>query len=308
MVRKKNRKTRDAIVYHTVKIITAVGRFLPDFLGHFFGRCLGGLAYHLAARDRKKAISNLKYAYGNSKNPIEIKKTARNCFRHLGIMLFEVMKIPTLNQKRINKTIIFEGFEIIKEAIVSGRGVIVATGHIGNWELMGAAAGRLGIPMNVIARKLNDDRLNQLIVDFRKKSGINTILREAPDSARQILKSLRSGQMLALLIDQDTRVDGAFVPFFGHQAHTPTGAAALAAKTGAVFAAASVHRTGIGRHRIRVEEIIISDEIDKDHAIIEATAKATALFEKWIRQQPEQWPWIHDRWRTRPEEESESET
>jgi KDO2-lipid IV(A) lauroyltransferase len=304
MARGKSKKTRDAIIFHLIRFFLGVGRFLPAWFGHFLGSSLGRLGYHLAARDRKKALKNLALAYGNSLDEKAIKKIAKGCFRHFGITLFEVMKIPALTPEKIEKKVKFKGREIIEEAISSGRGVIIATGHIGNWELMGAAASKTGITMNVIARKVNDSRLNDLLVEFRKKSGIKTILREAPDSARKILRSLRSSEMLALLIDQDTRVDGEFVPFFGKLAHTPTGAAALAHKTGALFAAAAARRVGIGRHEIVIEEIRINDEIAKDHAIIEATAKATELFEEWIRQDPEQWPWFHERWKTRPEEES----
>ena len=306
MAKTKKKKIRDAVIFQVVRFFVTIGRFLPTWLGYFLGRGIGSLAFHLAGRDRKKALRNLESAYGSELSKKEIRKIAKGCFRHFGITLFEVMKIPGLSAARMSKMVTFKGMEQIKEAIESGRGVIVATGHIGNWELMGAAACKSGIPVNVIARRVNDSKLNDLVVDFRVKSGINTILREAPESARKILKSLRSGQMLALLIDQDTRVEGEFVPFFGRLAHTPTGAAALALKTGALFAAVAARRTGIGKHEIIVEEIRINDEIDRDHAIIEATAKATALFEKWIRQEPEQWPWFHERWKTRPQEESEA--
>ena len=111
--------------------------------------------------------------------------------------------------------------------------------------------------------------------------------------------------MLALLIDQDTKVDGCFVPFFGRPAYTPTGAATLALRTGSLLVAAAIHRTGKNRHFARAVPIEVSKEIDSERAITEATAKVTSQLESWIRERPEQWCWNHDRWRRKPDQAEE---
>ncbi len=108
--------------------------------------------------------------------------------------------------------------------------------------------------------------------------------------------------MLALLIDQDIKAEGAFVDFFGRKAFTPTGAAILARKTGAVLAAAAVQRLSPGHHMIRVKEIEFTSADDENHVIIEATQRVTSQLEQWIRQYPEQWVWIHKRWKSRPQD------
>lgn len=310
MTRKRSavKRFRDWLIYQTARGLLAVGGILPAWIGYTKGWITGNLAYLFAGRERRKMLSNLQKAFGDEKSPKELKRIARKTFIHFGVLLFEILKIPRMTPGRVKKSMTFEGLELIQRTIASGRGVVIATGHIGNWELMGAAAAQLGIPVNVIARRINDARLNDLVIGLRAKAGIRTIMRESPDSAKQILRCLKRGEMLALLIDQDLRADGVFVPFFGRQAYTPVGAAALAQRAGALFAAAAVQRLGPGRHLVRAQEIEIDVGSDRDHAIIDATARATAQLECWIREMPHQWAWNHDRWRTRPEDESTGKT
>ena len=281
------------------------------FIYRALGGCLGALAYLCARGEREKTMRNLRLALGSEQSEEELESIARGMFAHFGRMAFEVIRLPRLSRRRVEKAVTFDGLEPVRRAIEAGRGVVVATGHIGNWELMGAAVARLGIPLNVIARRIYDGRLNDLALRLRERMGVKTILRESPESAKQILRCLRRGEMLALLIDQDIRVEGEFVPFFGMPAHTPTGAAALALRTGALLVAASAQRLDDGRHMVRAVPIVLVENNlldhneldaggDRDRVIIEATARATAQLERWIRERPEQWSWNHDRWRTRP--------
>lgn len=297
------KRFRNWLVYQVARFLLAVGRIIPQWLGHILGTLFGWLAYCFAGRLRRQALRNLTTGLGQEKSERELKRLARRMFIHLGRILFEVLKIPCLTIEKVKKKIVIEDMDLVLKSIKEGRGVVIATGHIGNWEIMGAAAALLGIPVNVIVRRINDPRLNDLVTKLRRSTNINPILRESANSAKQILRALKRAEMLALLIDQDIKADGAFVPFFGRLAYTPIGAAALAQRTGALFAAAAVQRTGIGKHLIRVKEIEISDSGDREHDIIKATAAATAQFEAWIRECPEQWSWIHDRWHTRPESE-----
>ncbi len=302
MVRKRTRhkRLRDWFIYQVVRALMLAGRYLPAALGRALGGCLGALAYLCARGEREKTMRNLRLALGSERSEEELESIARGMFAHFGRMAFEVIRLPRLSRRRVEKTVTFDGLEPVRRAIEAGRGVVVATGHIGNWELMGAAVARLGIPLNVIARRIYDGRLNDLALRLRERMGVKTILRESPESAKQILRCLRRGEMLALLIDQDIRVEGEFVPFFGMPAHTPTGAAALALRTGALLVAASAQRLDDGRHMVRAIPIELDAGGDRDRVIIEATARATAQLERWIRERPEQWSWNHDRWRTRP--------
>ena len=300
--RSRSKRFRDWMIYILSRGLFAAGRIIPAKFGAMKGSLLGSLAFRFSKRERRKAVKNIRMAFGESISEKESRVVARESFRHFGKVLFEVLKIRNLNRKTIEKKFVFEGLDVVTEAIKSKRGIVVATGHIGNWELMGAAAAQLGVPVNVIARQINDNRLNDLVIKLRADAGVKTIVRESAESAKMMLRSLKRGEMLALLIDQDLKTEGVFVPFFGRDAWTPVGAAALAYRSGAVFAAASVHRLEDGKHLVRVKAIDIDDELERDHAIIDATGRATKQLEQWIREKPEQWAWFHDRWKTRPDE------
>lgn len=291
------KRLRDWLVYRFSRLLLFVGRVLPPSIGHFIGGGMGRLGHALDKRDRQRARENLHTAFPD-KDERWVRRTAKNSFRHLGRLLFEVLRIPRLKPENLDKTITFEGVELVRSAVESGRGVVIATGHIGNWEIMGAATAQLGLPLNVIARRINDERLNRMVIDLRDSAGVRTIMRESADSAKEILRALRRGEMLALLIDQDIDVDGAFVDFFGRPSWTSTGAAALALRTGALFVAAAAQRTAIGRHVVRVREVEIDLDAPRERAIIDATQRATSYLEEWIRERPEQWAWLHQRWRT----------
>lgn len=288
---------RDWVIYWLARGLLAIGGIIPDRLGSALGAALGSLTRLFAKRDRERALDNLRQAFAGQMDEKTVQSTARACFRHLGRIVFELPRIPRLVGHDLERHVRIEGIEHLREAVAGGRGVVIATGHIGNWEVMGAAATKLGLPLNVIARRLNDPRLNDLVVGLRGRTGVKTILRESPESARQILGCLRRGEMLALLIDQDIQAEGAFVPFFGRPAFTPIGAAALAARTGALFVAAAVHRLAPARHVVSLR--VVDIPADPGRGIIEATRIATQHLEEWIRMRPEQWAWIHDRWRTK---------
>ena len=295
------KRIRDGVLYFLARFLLFLGRYIPDSLGYALGESLGSFAFHCAGREREKAKKNLKIAFGAKLSESRVNEITKGMFVHFGRVLFEVLRIPRMTRRRISELFTFEGLETVLSAIKSGRGVVVATGHIGNWELLGAAVAKLGVPINVIARRLYDSRLNELVVRLRERGGVRTIERESSASAREILRCLRRGEMLALLIDQDIRVEGAFVPFFGKPAYTPVGAAALALRTDSLFIAAAAQRLGPGRHLVRSREIKISAGSERETAIAVATAEATEQLEAWIREMPEQWSWNHNRWRTTQE-------
>lgn len=296
------KRLRDWLVFRLARLLLFLGRHIPVSIGYALGEVLGSAAFVLAKGEREKALKNLRIGLGEDLSERELQIVARGMFAHFGRVLFEVLRVPRLSREEVKSCIRFEGLGYVNDALEEGRGVVVATGHIGNWELFGAAASILGMPLNVIAREIKDPRLNELLVRLRRRAGVVTILRESSNSAKEILRCLRRGELLALLIDQDIKVEGAFVPFFDRPAFTPIGAAALAHRTNALFLAAAIHRLGPGRHVVRVAPIEFSAELDRYRAIIDATARATAQLEKWIRERPEQWAWNHERWRTRPDD------
>ena len=297
MSRPLRKRVRDGLVYRLAQMMCFMGRLTPRPIGYAAAETLGSIGYALAGRERRKTKLNLELALGDELSGKELRRIARGMFVHYGKVGYEVSRLAKLSKEKIREQIDLEGLEVVEEAVRDGRGVIAATGHIGNWEMMGAAVSLLGLPVNVIARRLSNLRLNEMVIGLRERIGIRTIMRESTDSAKQILRALKRGELLALLIDQDVRVEGCFVEFFGRPAFTPTGAAALAQRTGALLVAASIQRLDEGRHLVRALPVEIARNGDAERAIITATAEVTAHFERWIRERPEQWCWNHDRWR-----------
>lgn len=266
------------------------------------GKRLGVTAYYLLFKERTRVFRHLKMALGDKYADEELRVIARNCFAHLGMGFFELLLAARLPKERLKELIVMEGEEIITEACRNGKGVIFVTGHIGNWELMGAALS-MRYRLRVIAAPLYDPWLDAMMVRFRARFGIETIQRGSPRAGRQILSALRQGGVLGLLIDQDTRVEGAYVNFFGRPAYTPTAAAALALRTRIPVVIGSCHRMEDGTHRVVVQgplALLRTGEHQRD--LEENTALFSKCLEDIIRKRPEQWVWMHRRWASRPSE------
>jgi KDO2-lipid IV(A) lauroyltransferase len=154
--------------------------------------------------------------------------------------------------RRLDEVVSVEGLEVMDEALAAGRGVVAITGHIGNWELLAAFFGLRGYPVTVIATPVKGERLNAENVAVRAEVGVETVLREGPGASRQILRTLKRGRILAILMDQATRGQATPVPFFGRLAWTPIGPALLAERTGARLVGVFIHRRADGRHVISV--------------------------------------------------------
>jgi len=184
------------------------------------------------------------------------------------------------------------GWEEVEAARASGRPLLFMTGHCGNWELIPTLLDDAGIHIAAVARPLDDPALQQIVVDLRAHFGTRTIARGTRGAARQLLEMLRSGGALAMLIDQDTKVDGVWVPFFGRLAFTPVGAAEIAIRQKALVVPSFIARRPDGDH-----QVLFRPALDLPPNPRAATAIMTAEIEAQIRRHPEQWVWWHKRWR-----------
>ncbi|HUP65499.1 MAG TPA: lysophospholipid acyltransferase family protein [Thermoanaerobaculia bacterium] len=289
------RALRRDVVHGGLVIASALGRNLPLPAGRRLGSMLGRLAWHVLLRERRKAIGNLTIAFPDSSDA-ERRRLAREMFRHLGMSVFEIGWLPNLKNGGLEKTTRFEGIEHLRSAVAQGRGVVLFSGHCGNWEWMAAAIGAAGFDMNVIAREIADERLNEFIVQSRGRFGVETIGRGSASSAREILQTLRRGAVLGLLIDQNLRTESTPIAFFGTPALTPIGPARLAIRSGAVVLVGFAERLDDGTHRIRFQPWIDTKEYSDP---LELTERMTRAVEEQIRRVPDQWVWIHARWRER---------
>jgi len=277
-----------------------LGKLCSPLVPYRFGLWTGGMiglaAYYLLPRERKRTIDHLTFAYSD-KGKEWVRKTARRCFVHLGKALLEML---LMTPYRLSRVVDVEGEENIRAALRLGKGAIYVTGHIGNWELMAhIVASRF--TLSVIAAPIEPEQVNDMLVGLRADMGVKTILRGRPGAVKEIIRVFKENRIMGILIDQDTDVESAFVDFMGKPAWTPTAAASMAAKFGVPVIFGYIHRNWDNRHTIRIEgplDLTVTDDKEKD--IITNTAMLTKKIENCIRAVPEQWVWMHRRWRRQP--------
>ncbi|HEX6160012.1 MAG TPA: lysophospholipid acyltransferase family protein [Thermoanaerobaculia bacterium] len=278
-------------------LIRAVGRRIPLPLGRKLGRALGVLAWHVARRERRKALANIAVAYPEWSD-IRRREAIRGMFRHLGETLFEVVWLVNLDETTLAKTTVIEGMDEVRKLTGAGRGIVTFTGHCGNWEWLARTVALCGVPVTTMQRERDDAEMNAFILQLREGAGIRTIDRGSATSGREMIQALRrGGGLLAFLIDQNIRAESAKVPFFGKPALTPIGPVKLAIRTGAPIVSMFIRRGDDGMQYVTVNPPF---ETSRDDDPIAVTARVTREIEEAIRRAPEQWVWMHDRWRERP--------
>ena len=260
------------------------------------GALLGWLAWYLVPRQRRLAQAHLALAFPE-KSEAERTRVGRASFVNLGLAALEAARADHLD---IRKTVELapDGERLLRASQAEGKGVVLVTGHIGAWELFARRIAALGFPCGTVAKEAQDPRITALLQRSREAAGLRVFWRGDKMSARQMLRFLRSGGMLGFLIDQDTRVAGHFVPFFGRSAFTPRAAGDLAARLGAPLVFACTHRVASGVHRMVVRQIDVPRTGDRDRDSFALTAAATREIEEEIRKRPDEWVWMHPRWRT----------
>ena len=186
-----------------------------------------------------------------------------------------------------------------------GKGIVFVTGHLGNWELMARLMAMTQCPVSAVAKRGSDARLMGLIEQWRSSGGVTTLWREDPGTARALLRVFKQNQALGILVDQDTRVQGVWVPFFGRPAYTPRAPGDLALRTGAPVLVGTCHRKGErpgDGFLFEVTEIPYDPKpADREAEVLRITAACQAVMEAAIRRHPADWVWMHERWKTQPE-------
>jgi len=300
------RRVRREVRVRALLVALPVLRRLPLAVG----AALGWLAWYLVPRQRRLAQEQLSIAFPE-RNARERDRIGRASFANLGRAMLETARADRLDIK-VLVDLDPRDEAVLRAAHAQGKGVVVATAHIGAWELFARRMGALGIPCGTVGKESHDPRITALLQRTREEAGVRVFWRGAPMSAREILRFLqREHGIFGILIDQDTRVAGHFVPFFGRAAFTPRAAGDLAARLGAPMIFACVHRVARGVHRMVVRIIDVERTGDRDRDSVALTAAATRCIEEEVRQRPDEWVWMHARWRTQPSdipEEKELET
>jgi KDO2-lipid IV(A) lauroyltransferase len=259
-----------------------------------FGRTLGRLAWTFASRDRRRALDHLAMTYPQ-RPQAERRRLARASFLHQGTNLGEILHLRHAGCATVEAWVDADGWERVAALRAAGRPILILTGHCGNWELLAALINCRGLAMEVVGRRMEEPELQELLLGLRGRYGTETIERGEQGAARRLLGVFRTGGALGMLIDQDIRGDGVWVPFFGRDAHTPVGAAKIALKLDAAVVPSFIERLPDGRHRIRFHPALA---LASDPTA--ATAQMTAAIEEQVRRVPAQWVWMHRRWRRQP--------
>src|SRR6266850_4523729 len=249
---------------------------------------------------RKTAEFNLKLAFPQWTDT-QREATIRGMVRSLGWMAADFARMPRYTRKNIEEIIVLDGHENFLEGQRRGKGVLFLTAHLGAWELSSYAHAVYGYPLHYMARPLDNARLDALVNRYRGLSGNAPIFKN--ESARAMLKILKDAGTIGILADQNTmREEGSFVDFFGTPACTTTGIARAALHTGAaVVPGYAVWDKSLKKYRLRFEaplELIRTGDTERD--VVENTQRFAKVTEEIIRKYPEQWVWVHARWKTRP--------
>jgi KDO2-lipid IV(A) lauroyltransferase len=273
---------------------------LPRGLARLAAGLLAWSVYRLHGRLRRVGERNLELALP-ALSPQERDRLLRGVFRHLGWQLAEFCRMTRYTAENTRGWIGVDGLDHYLAAKARGKGVLVVTGHLGAWELSSFYLSLLGHPMSMVIRRLDNRRLDTFVNRIRCLHG-NRVLPKN-DFARGLLTAMRRGETVGILMDTNmTPPQGVFAEFFGRPACTASGLARVAFKTGAaVLPGFMLWEPAEGRYVLHFgPELVFARSQDAEADILAATQQCTSAIEAWIRRYPDQWLWIHRRWKTRP--------
>jgi len=275
-------------------------RLLPRGLARTAGVAISAVAFRALGRLRRVGLRNLELAFPGI-TAGERETILRSEYRNLGFLLAEFCKMPGYTAATASRFIRYEGLENYLRARERGKGVLVLTGHLGAWELSSFYHSLMGMPMGMVIRRLDNPLVDEFVNRIRCLHGNRVIHKD--DFARGLIASMRAGETVGILMDTNmTPPQGVFVPFFGVPACTASGMARIAEKTGAAvlpgFLLWEQREQKYVLHFGEELEIVHTEDAEQD--VLTNTATFTAAIERYIRQYPDQWLWMHRRWKTRP--------
>ena len=293
------RRIRSAAESATTGLFLGLARWLPRDWLLALGTATGELGYRLARKHTRVALENLELAFDDALAPAERRRIARACWRHYGRITADAAAFHRLRPEDIGTRIRYEGLEALRAAHAEGKGVLLLSGHFGHWELTAYMQGYLGCPLLMITKPMDNPRVEAMLAGLRSGSG-NTIVAKA-DAVRASLRALASGMGVAVMIDQDARGSGVFVPFFGRLSSTIPTVGTLHLRTGAAVVATFSYPESDGGWRITYQRLTFPGLTgQREQDVLRITAETTALLESRIRERPELWLWMHRRWKTPP--------
>ena len=297
---RQTRALRHYLSYVLCRALLAALGLLPRRMGLGIGRACGHFFHAISPRHRHIARANLERAFGAGLTPRDRARLARASFAHAGMIMADSAYFRRCARLPLERLAVFEGTQHLLTAAAGRRGVLVFSGHFGHWEMVGLLQPRIGVPFSMVVRPLDNGRLDDFLSGLRRVTGNELISKYA--AARGVLRALRPGRAVGLMIDQNVRGEGGlFVDFFGAPASTTPALAIFALKTGAPMVPMFSYPLEDGRLLIRYGEPILAARrgtLAED--ILAITQQCTRRLEEEIRRRPDCWLWMHNRWRTQP--------
>jgi Kdo2-lipid IVA lauroyltransferase/acyltransferase len=299
-IEKERVSFRERAEFVAVWLLVRTLGVLPRGVARELGAAIGGLAFRGLGRLRRVGQKNLEMAFPE-KDARERERILREEYRNLGRLLAEFCQMSGYTPEQSKEFIRYEGLDNYLKAREQGKGVLVLTGHLGAWELSSFYHSLMGYPMGMVIRRLDNPLVDRFVNHIRCLHGNRVMHKD--DFARGLLSSMRAGETVGILMDTNmTPPQGVFVPFFGVQACTASGMARVAAKTGAaVVPGFLLWEKNESRYVLHFGEelpVVCTGDVEQD--AVTNTAVFTAMIEAYVRRYPEQWLWMHRRWKTRP--------
>lgn len=290
----------DRLQYWPVVLLVRLLGALPRPIAHAVGIAIGGLVYSLHPRLRKVGRRNLQLAFPE-KTAAERQRILRGVYVSLGRLLGETCLFPRYTRANISQIAVYQGFENFDTAEKRGKGVLLLTAHLGGWEVGSFFHSLCGHPMQIVVRPLDNPYVDALVTRYRGLHG-NTLIGKQ-EFARGLIAAMRQNQTVGILMDTNmTPPQGVFVDFFGRLACTASGLARVALHTGAtVVPAFTIWDSALRKYRVEFDRPVELVRTGNDDADATAnTARFTKIIEEYVRRYPDQWLWVHRRWKTRP--------
>jgi Kdo2-lipid IVA lauroyltransferase/acyltransferase len=276
--------------------------WLPRRWAAWLGRRLGDLAFLVVSSRRRVARANLDRALPDI-TAADRQRICRASFQHLGLMFVELCTALSRPLERTLEGITVDGLHHLRTAVGTRGSALVLTAHLGNWELLTVAHRLVGVPLSVVVRPLDAPWLDAVADRLRRKAGVELI--DKRGALRPVLGALSRGRLVGILMDQNAaRREGIFVSFFGQPASTSRSIAVLALRTRTPVVPIFIYREDLGRHRVVIHPALpVDGNGDEGDAVAQLTQRCTTSIEEAVGRAPEQWLWLHNRWRTRPPSE-----
>ena len=291
--------------FQYIEFIAAMTFLLPLYLlprsfAFRVGEQIGNFMYRLMRRRRQIGYNNLTIAFGDELSDQEKHRILRSNFRNLGKSIVEVIHFPKMSKSYLQEKVTIAGQENYLEAMSKGKGMIYLTAHIGNWEISSHAQSAFGHPLSIVVRPLDNRFLDKVVTKLRTMHGNKLLARR--NGMKQIIAALKNKEAVGILMDQNARrKQGIFVDFFGKIASTIPVIAVLALRYDVPVIPGFIVRTGFDTHTLHIgSEIKIQRTGDPQKDIELNTARFNTIIENFIRQYPDQWFWVHNRWKTQP--------